>query len=245
MSGRLRLLPRSIEEAYARGDRAGSFDAAGLFADISGFTTMTEALMRHGKVGAEALASVLASVFDPLVDAIHAHGGEVVSFAGDAFTAVFASDAAGSGTGRALAAAMEVRDRMARSPDRQTPYGPFSFAIRMGLAAGGASWRIYEGAGGRHAYAFRGRAIEECAAAEHHAGIGDLVIPATLRERIATPMDVERIGDGSFLRVTGAELRDVADPVPAHPAPTGWLRPMPSSLPRWLTRAHAGSSAGS
>lgn len=87
------LLPRLIQEPFLRGLDCGQFHAVGLFADISGFTGLTEALMRHGKVGAEVLAQTLTEVFDPLVRAIHAQGGEIVSFAGDAFTALFPLEA--------------------------------------------------------------------------------------------------------------------------------------------------------
>ena len=56
---------------------------------MSGFSAMTSALMAHGQHGAEVLAQVMRAIFDPLVEAVYAHGGFITVFAGDAFTAVF------------------------------------------------------------------------------------------------------------------------------------------------------------
>ena len=83
------LVPHFILSQHAQGQTSGSFDAATLFVDISGFTTITETLMQHGTEGAETLANLMRSVFTPLIATVYEYGGFVVGFAGDAFTAVF------------------------------------------------------------------------------------------------------------------------------------------------------------
>jgi class 3 adenylate cyclase len=60
------------------------FQAALLFADISGFTALTERLAERGPVGAEELTRLLNDYFGQLVDTMIEHGGDVVKFAGDA-----------------------------------------------------------------------------------------------------------------------------------------------------------------
>ncbi len=50
---------------------------------------MTQTLMAHGKIGAEALAISLNTVFDPIIQTIHEQGGFVTGFAGDALMVVF------------------------------------------------------------------------------------------------------------------------------------------------------------
>lgn len=65
---------------------AGSH-AAVLFADISGFTTLTERLAGRGPDGVEELTQVLNAYFGRLICLITAHGGDVVKFAGDALLA--------------------------------------------------------------------------------------------------------------------------------------------------------------
>ncbi len=63
---------------------AEQFSTAVLFADISGFTPLTERLSRRGPDGAEELSRVLDGYFGQLIDLITAHGGDIVKFAGDA-----------------------------------------------------------------------------------------------------------------------------------------------------------------
>jgi len=81
-----------------------------LFADISGFTGLTQQLQASDlgpARGAEELNKVLSDYFSLLIRCFHKHGGDVVSFSGDAMTVLFearpvassqeASAASGSG----------------------------------------------------------------------------------------------------------------------------------------------------
>src|SRR5215211_6717367 len=60
-----------------------------LFADISGFTALTEHLAQQGPAGAEVLTRELNTYFGRLIDLISLYGGDVIKFAGDALTAVW------------------------------------------------------------------------------------------------------------------------------------------------------------
>src|ERR1041385_3383619 len=68
---------------------AAELQAAVLFADISGFTLLTERMAEKGPAGVEALARILNEYFGQLIDIIHKYGGDVVKFAGDAVIAVW------------------------------------------------------------------------------------------------------------------------------------------------------------
>jgi len=68
---------------------AERFQAAILFADISGFTLLTERMAERGPTGVETLARILNEYFGQLIDIIHNYGGDVVKFAGDAVIAVW------------------------------------------------------------------------------------------------------------------------------------------------------------
>src|SRR5574339_853623 len=76
--------PSPIESPVAE-----EFQAAILFADISGFTLLTERLAERGPTGVETLARILNEYFGQLIDIIHDYGGDVVKFAGDAVIAVW------------------------------------------------------------------------------------------------------------------------------------------------------------
>ena len=60
-------------------------DGAVLFADISGFTALTEALAlaRGARSGADEATRRLNQVYNELIESIHAYGGAVISFSGD------------------------------------------------------------------------------------------------------------------------------------------------------------------
>src|SRR5688572_13965978 len=73
--------------AALTGPEAERFQAAVLFADISGFTALAERLAQRGPAGAEELTRLLNDYFGQLIDLVDAHGGEVVKFAGDALLA--------------------------------------------------------------------------------------------------------------------------------------------------------------
>jgi len=68
---------------------AVDIQAAVLFADISGFTRLTETLAERGPTGVETIANVLNEYFGQLIDIVHNYGGDIVKFAGDAVIAVW------------------------------------------------------------------------------------------------------------------------------------------------------------
>jgi len=76
--------PAPIESPVAE-----DLQAAILFADISGFTLLTERMAEKGPTGVETLARILNEYFGQLIDIIHTYGGDVVKFAGDAVIAVW------------------------------------------------------------------------------------------------------------------------------------------------------------
>jgi class 3 adenylate cyclase/tetratricopeptide (TPR) repeat protein len=79
---RLAADPTTPASAYTETSAAGV-----LFADISGFTALSERLAERGPEGVEELTQVLNAYFGQLIDLITAHGGDVVKFAGDALLA--------------------------------------------------------------------------------------------------------------------------------------------------------------
>lgn len=84
--------------AYIAGDRRRALgtgatmpdrvSGAALFADISGFTPLTEALVAENGAqrGAEELTRTLDIIFDAVLGQLHRFGGSVIYFSGDAVT---------------------------------------------------------------------------------------------------------------------------------------------------------------
>ena len=72
--------------------RRRTVDGTILFADVSGFTPLTERLARQGKVGAEELTDVLNDVFGRLLAVAAETGGDLVKFGGDALLLLFTGE---------------------------------------------------------------------------------------------------------------------------------------------------------
>ncbi|MEO8356136.1 MAG: AAA family ATPase [Chloroflexota bacterium] len=198
-----RVVPELIVENYRAGRYHGEFAAIGMFLDLSGFSTMTDALMQHGQHGAEVLASLMHGVFDPLVESIFEHGGKIVGFAGDGIMALYPIDGDANVTAlRALASAHLIQKRLEENPSRHTVYGKFPIFAKIGLTYGSVAWGILRSHEGDQAtYYFRGSAVDDSAQAEHHATPGDILLTDSIRELLQ--LDVEMAPVSSYHRFAG------------------------------------------
>ncbi|MGH6899300.1 MAG: adenylate/guanylate cyclase domain-containing protein [Geminicoccaceae bacterium] len=87
--------------AIRRGDRR-HIEAAILFSDLRGFTTMSE------RLGEAELFAALDRYFEAVVEAVRAEGGDVLKFLGDGVLAIFPVEAAGSRAAACRAALQAV-----------------------------------------------------------------------------------------------------------------------------------------
>ncbi|MBN1483539.1 MAG: tetratricopeptide repeat protein [Chloroflexia bacterium] len=206
------LVPSFILEKYAQGESGGHIQATTMFVDISGFTPLTEALMRHGDEGAEILSSILNQIFDPAVEAIHHHGGFISTFAGDAFTTILPQ------ARPALACAEAIRAIFERHGNPRTRFGDFGLRVKIGLACGEVEWGIVGQV--EKAYFFRGPAIDACAQAEQRAGQGEIVVDADLAKRAElAPGKLSELDKGYFLWAGTIGPVSLPPPEP-HPPPS-------------------------
>ena len=211
-----RLVPEFIQERFAEEETAGSFSAGVLFVDISGFTSMAEALMSYGQDGAEALAQLIKDVFDPLVQSVFEQGGFVTNLAGDAFTAVFsAKNVSPDSYARTLAAAWKIQRIVADSTQHQTPYGTFAVSVKVGMAAGEIAWGILSSTDQhRAAYYFQGPAVDGCAQAEKLAQSGDIIVDAAAFNALGSMISAIPIAD--HFRITAINVA-LPEPQAFHP----------------------------
>lgn len=198
-----RVVPELIVENYRAGNFHGEFPAVGMFLDLSGFSTMTDALMQHGQHGAEVLAMLMHGVFDPLVESIFNYGGKIVGFAGDGILALFPIETDQQATAmRALASVWLIQQRLAENSQRHTIYGSYQFTVRIGLTLGRVTWGILHSDDRQSAtYFFRGSAVDDCVRAEHNASVGEILITDTLSDLVGN--SIQTISSGSFQRLIG------------------------------------------
>ncbi len=105
-------LPQDRRGALATGaSLADRVQGAALFADISGFTPATEALVQtlDARRGAEALTRHLDDVYEALIDRVERFGGSVLGFAGDAILCWF-EEQSGPAILRAAACALAMQE---------------------------------------------------------------------------------------------------------------------------------------
>lgn len=201
-----RLVPRFILDQMVAGQSSGQFHAVCLFVDVSGFTPLATALMEYSTEGAEVLAQLLSSSFEPLIDIIYAHHGFVATFAGDAFIALFPTDTAlradvqpsqnYTAHSHAVIAGWKCSQFIQNNPKPMTRFGEFSFAIRVSLADGMVDWHIWQSEQSetnrqwqqRAAYSFSGEAIDRCFAADVTAVPGSIVLSSSIYH--ALPVNV-------------------------------------------------------
>lgn len=74
------------------------------FADISGFTKLSEELMKLGTEGSEILSNILNFYYENIIKIIKKYKGDVLSFAGDALTVYFEKDYEG------INSSLEIQD---------------------------------------------------------------------------------------------------------------------------------------
>lgn len=199
-------------EAYIARDRRKALSAglelpdrvsgSALFADISGFTPLTEALANElgPQRGAEELTANIGRVFHAVIGELDEFGGDVIYFSGDAITCWIDGD---DGV-LACAAALAMQEAIERTGTIVTPGGAtVKLAMKVAVAVGDARRFVVGDPEIQLIDVLAGRLIDELAAAEHSAQKGDVILEQSA---------MERLGD----RVTLGELREDHDTGRAH-----------------------------
>ncbi|MCB9136608.1 MAG: tetratricopeptide repeat protein [Anaerolineales bacterium] len=158
--------------------RAHRFDAVVLFADVSGFTAISEALGKSGRSGTEELTTILNRYFEPMIALIRSYGGIIGKFGGDAMTVIFpyTQETQKHVVQQAVQCALEMQTRMTAYKDIPTSAGTFELAMKAGLAAGNLFSTLVGDPEVRLEYILAGSALDLCAEAEHHATRGEVVV---------------------------------------------------------------------
>lgn len=190
------LIPHFIQEQYNADVLSGKLCGGTIFVDISGFTNMTESLMKGSNEGAEVLSKILNRIFNPTLDAIYAKNGFISTFAGDAFTAIFPEDQLKSPID-ILLCAEEIQTFFQNLGAQKTAFGDFDLQVKLGVSFGEIHWGIV--GDGQKAYFFRGNAISGCVNAENLADRGEILLDGNwIRETDGNGYEVEQIDDNYF-----------------------------------------------
>lgn len=158
---------------------------AALFADISGFTPLTNTLARElgPRHGAEEVIHHLNRVYTALIDRVHTFGGDVINFSGDAITCWF-DDTGLDSVARAVDCGFALQQVMADIPDITTPDGTaIPLAVKVAIAAGPARRFLVGDPDSYVIEVLAGKTLDEMAAAEKHTERGEVVVSAKVLDR--------------------------------------------------------------
>lgn len=196
---------------------------AALFADISGFTPLTEMLAQElgPQRGAEELTVYLNRVYDALITELHRYAGTVIGFSGDAITCWFAAEEARLAAGRAVAAALAMQQAMGQFRELRVAHGgQLSLALKTAVTTGPARRFIAGDPQIMLVDVLAGATLERLAAAEGQAGQGEVVVDEATAVALAATAQlaawrVDETTGERFAVVTGLTELPLATPWPA------------------------------
>lgn len=179
-----------------------SYETVVMFADVSGYTAMCEAMALTGPGGEEYLAKNLNSYFELLVRTMSSQGGDVFKFAGDAVLVVWppSDEKLDSLVRRAVQCGLEVSERL---QDAVLSHG-VRLSVKIGIGAGEVTILHLGGVYKRLEYLVVGDPLVQAFHAEHHATKSELVVSPESWRFVDKFFEADVHADG-FAFVTGAK----------------------------------------
>ena len=175
-------------------ERAQCFEGTLVFADISGFTDLTEALAKRGREGAEEIAGVVDAAFAELIRQAYAHHADLLKFGGDAILLLFRGE---DHALRAAAAAVGMQEALAGMRRRSTSAGPVRLQMSIGIHAGDFHFFLV---GGIHReLVVAGADVTACVQTEAIAGAGEIALSAATARSFDPGLLGEARGDAVLL----------------------------------------------
>jgi class 3 adenylate cyclase/tetratricopeptide (TPR) repeat protein len=160
-----------------------------LFADISGFTSLTEKLASLGGRGVEKLTSHLNEYFGLMIALIYNHGGDIVKFAGDALLVIWpTSEEAGLKYSAQVATqcAAALRDEL-----KNFKAGDVPLTLHVGVGVGYVTGIHVGGVANRMEFIIAGNPLEQAAHCEESAKPGEVFISHEVYSLISPSIQVK------------------------------------------------------
>jgi len=157
-------------------------EATLLFADISGFTAMSERLNARGRAGAEEITHIVNEYFGAMVEMLHRNGGLLLKFGGDALLGMFQGPA--DLTSRyAVQTALDMQRGMIQFADINTSVGRFELKMKVGLHTGKV-FSAHVGTDSQREFWVVGKDVNLTALAEEYASGNQVVVSDFTRQHL-------------------------------------------------------------
>ncbi|MBV9424497.1 MAG: AAA family ATPase [Solirubrobacterales bacterium] len=189
-------VPRMLVERLARtpDSPVETLQGTMVFADVSGFTRLSERLARTGKEGAEHLVDAINECFTALLAQAYTRGGSLLKFGGDAMLLWFDGDEHAL---RACASAVAMR-RTLRDVGRIRA-GRSNVVLRMSVGVHGGSYAMFLVGGSHRELLVGGSAATTVAAMESFASAGQILVSADTAKWLPRSCLGPRSGPGVVL----------------------------------------------
>jgi predicted ATPase/class 3 adenylate cyclase len=192
---------------------------AALFADISGFTPLTEMLARElgPRRGCEELTIHLNRVYNALINELHQYRGSTISFSGDAITCWFEGDEV-SASHRAVSVALGMQQVMRELAQISTPGGEvLTLALKVAVSSGPVRRFVVGQPDIQRLDLLAGSTLDRLARTEHMANKGEVVVSEEVWRNLETLVQVEEWRDSEetgeiFVVIKGLSRPAVSDP---------------------------------
>ena len=213
---------------------------AALFADISGFTPLTEKLTQSlgARRGIEELMQLINQVYDALIGEVDRFGGSVISFAGDAITCWFDASG-GEASDRGVRCAKAMQTVMQQFPDLSVKITVSTGTVKR-YAVGDPEIRLID--------TLAGAPIARLATAEHLARAGEIIVDEATTNLLRFASGEFRSAETGerFLVLTPPYIKSEEYPAQNDPAADTELAPLDVNLlkPWTLPVVYKKGSAG-
>ena len=159
-----------------------------LFADVSGFTAMSETMEP------DEVQDVMNRIFQPLTAEIERMGGWVDKYIGDCIMAVFGYPRSwGDDATRAARAALRMQEQLRRLADELEPFAKRRVSMRIGLHTGLVQAGLL-GGGQRAAYTVIGDTVNTAKRFEENCPVGGILVSAMTHRQIIDRFVLEEGG---------------------------------------------------
>jgi adenylate cyclase len=212
-----KYIPKHFAEIYGRITKNGFVREKGsvMFADLSGFTNLSEKLTAKGKEGSEEISRIINEVFEELITIVSQAGGSVYKFGGDAVTVFFPAKIEKCDV---LSAAVRMQKAVKKFAKIDTIAGECSISMKIGISSG-ISVIGTLGETNRQ-YFIAGETLDKACECEHHSEKGEIVVSKEMTDDFKVPLFEERDGyfklnaeqfseDRSYKSVTIKESEDL------------------------------------
>ncbi|MBN2005865.1 MAG: tetratricopeptide repeat protein [Anaerolineae bacterium] len=209
-----RVIARRIVEAPATGPVALPVEGTVMFADIDGFTQLSESFARTAsEAGTEELTDLINRFLEILIATTMPYGGDIQKFGGDAGMLLFEGE---NHALRAIAASLEVQKEMAaQMGEVKTSLGNFPLRISIGLGSGRMVGMGLGSRDGRE-WLLTGSPLKAMGRAQEIAPPGDVVIEVTSEHECDPRVQYKEVENQRYL-ITG--LQSPIEPHPLAPLP--------------------------